>query len=52
MKMDNPCSVGMLMRMYADSWDNLDIEKLKEKQERRRTTSGSSTSTEGDPRPS
>ncbi len=30
-KTDNPCSVGMLMRMHSDFWDNLDIDKLKEK---------------------
>ncbi len=24
MKMENPLSVGILMRMYSDSWDNLD----------------------------
>ncbi len=42
----------MLMRMYADSWDNLDIEKLSEKQERRRTMSGGSPSSQGDPQPS
>ncbi len=30
-KTENPRSVGMLMRMYADSWENLDIDKLKEK---------------------
>ncbi len=44
MKMDNHRTVAMLMRIYADSWDNLDIEKLKEKQERRKTMSGGSTS--------
>ncbi len=37
MKTENPRSVDMLMRMYAHSWENLDIDKLKEKQERRRT---------------
>ncbi len=52
MKTKNPHSVGMLMRMYADFWENLDIDKLKEKQERRRTTSGRSTSSHGDPQPS
>ncbi len=51
-KTENPFSVGMLMRMYADSWDNLDKDKVKEKQERRRTMSGSSTSSQGDPQPS
>ncbi len=40
------------MRMYADSWENLDIDKLKEKQERWRTTAGGSTSSNGDPQPS
>ncbi len=52
MKTENLRSVGMLMRMYADSWDNLDIDKLKEKLERRRTISGGSTSSHGDPQPS
>ncbi len=52
MKTDNPGSVGMLMRIYTDSWDNLDIDKLREKQERRRTMSGGSTSSQGDPQPS
>ncbi len=52
MKTENPHSVGMRMRMYADTWDNLDIDKLKEKQERMMTMSGGSTSSHGNPQPS
>ncbi len=49
MKTENPRSAGMLIRMYADTSDNLDIDKFKEKQERKRTTSGGSSSSHGDP---
>ncbi len=42
-KMANPKSVAMMMRMYANTCDNLEIGKLKADQERRRTTSGSSS---------
>ncbi len=52
MKSENQHSVGILMRSYTDSWENLDIDKLQEKQEGRRTTSSSSTSSDGDPQPS
>ncbi len=48
-KTDIPCTIVMQMRLYADSWDNLNIEELKEKQERRRTTSGESSSSQTDP---
>ncbi len=48
-KTENPHSAGMLMRIYADTCDNLDRDKLKEKQERIRTTSSGSTSSQGNP---
>ncbi len=51
MKTENPRSVGMLMRMYADTWDNLDKDKLR-KQETKMTTSGGSTSSHGNRQPS
>ncbi len=47
-KTDNPCTVAMQMCMYSDSWDNLNLEELKEKQERNRTTSGSSSTSQTD----
>ncbi len=31
-KTDNPCTVAMQMHMYADSWDILNLEELREKQ--------------------
>ncbi len=43
-KTANPKSVAMMMRMYANTWD-----KLKANQERRRTTSGSSSHSPDDP---
>ncbi len=43
MKMANPKSVAIMMRMYPNTWDNLEIDKLKADQDRRRTTSGSSS---------
>ncbi len=42
-KMANPESVAMMMCMYANTWDNLEIYKLKASQERKRTASGSSS---------
>ncbi len=45
-KIDNPCTMAMQTRLYADSWDNLNLEELKEKQERTRTTSGSSAASQ------
>ncbi len=45
-KTDNPCIVAMQMRMYPDSWNNLNIEKLKEKQERQMTSSCVSSSSQ------
>ncbi len=45
-KSDNPLTLTMQMRMYADSWDNLNVDKLKENQERQRTTSGGSSSSQ------
>ncbi len=42
-KTDNPQTMAMQMRLYADSWDNVNVDKLKEKQERERTTSGGSS---------
>ncbi len=51
-KTANPKSVAMMMRMYASTWDNLERDKLKVDQERRRTTSGSSSHSPNDPQPS
>ncbi len=51
MKTANPKSVAMMMRMYANTWDNLEIDKLMADQERR-TTSGSSSHSPDDPQPS
>ncbi len=43
-KTDNQRTVAMQLRLYADYWDNLNLEELKEKQEIRRTTSSGSSS--------
>ncbi len=51
-KTANPKSVAMMMQMYASTWDNLERDKLKVDQERRRTTSGSSSHSPNDPQPS
>ncbi len=37
-KTENPRTMAMQMLMYTDSWDHLNVEKLKEKQERQRTS--------------
>ncbi len=52
MKTANTKSVAMMMRIYANTCDNLAIDKLKADQERRRTTSGSSSHSPDDPQPS
>ncbi len=51
-KTANPKSVAMMMRMYANTWDNMEIAKLKADQERSRTTSGSSSHYPNNPQPS
>ncbi len=51
-KTTNPKSVAMMIRMYTSTWDNLEIDKLKADQERRRTTSGSSSHSLDEPQPS
>ncbi len=43
MKMSDALLMVMMMGMYADTWENLDIDKLKAKQERKRTMSGGSS---------
>ncbi len=52
MKTANPKSMAMMMRMYANTCDYLEIDKLKANQERRRTTSGSSSYSPDDHQPS
>ncbi len=42
-------TVAMMMRMYANSWENQDIDKLLTDQERKRNTSGSSSHSQEDP---
>ncbi len=42
-------TVAMMMRMYANSWENLEIDKLLYDQERKRTISGGSTHSQEDP---
>ncbi len=51
-KTANPKSMAMMMFMYANTCDNLELDKLKADQERRRTTSGSSSHCPDDPQPS
>ncbi len=41
--------VVMMMCMYTTSWENLEIDKLLADQERKRTTSGSSSQSQDDP---
>ncbi len=50
-KTDNTPTVAMQMRLYADTWDNLNVGKLKEKQERERTMSCGSSSSKTDSQP-
>ncbi len=52
MKTNDPKSVAMMMHMYANSWDNLEIDKLRADQERRRNASGSSSHSQDNPKPS
>ncbi len=42
-------TVAMMMRMYTNSWENLEIDKLLADQERKRTTSSSSSHSHDDP---
>ncbi len=42
-------TVAMMMRMYANSWENLEIDKLLADQESKRTTSSSSSHSQDDP---
>ncbi len=42
-------TVSMMMRMYANSWENLEIDKLLTDQERKRNTSGSTSHSQEDP---
>ncbi len=39
----------MMMHMYANSWENLDIDKLLSDQERKITISGGSSHSQEDP---
>ncbi len=43
-KTEKQHTMAMQLHLFADSWDHLDIQELKEKQERRRTTSYESSS--------
>ncbi len=49
MKTNKMKTVAMMMRMYANSWENLEIDKLLADQERKRTLSGSSSHSQEDP---
>ncbi len=51
-KTSNPKSVTMMMKMYAKTWENLEIDKLKADQERKRTASGSFSYSQENPQPS
>ncbi len=42
-------TVAMMMRMYTNTWENLEIDKLLTDQERKRNTSGSSSHSQEDP---
>ncbi len=48
-KTRNMKTVAMMMRMYANSWENLEIDKLLSDQERKRTISGGSSHSQEDP---
>ncbi len=48
-KMRQTKTVAMMMRMYANSWENLEIDKLLADQEKKRTISGSSSQSQEDP---
>ncbi len=49
MKTRQTKTVAMMMRKYANSWENLEIDKLLADQERKRTTSSSSWHSHGNP---
>ncbi len=49
MKTRQTKTVTMMMRMYANSWENLEIDKLLADQERKRITSSSSSHSHDDP---
>ncbi len=49
MKMKKTKTVAMMMCMYANSWENLEIYKLLADQERKRTISGGSSHSQEDP---
>ncbi len=42
-------TVDMMMHIYANSWENLEIDKLVADQERNRTISGGSSHSQEDP---
>ncbi len=42
-------TVAMMMCMYANNWENLEIDKLLADQERKKTTSSSSSHSHDDP---
>ncbi len=47
-KTDNQLTVALQICMYTDYWDNFNVKELNEKQERRITTSGGSSSSQAD----
>ncbi len=49
MKTRQTKTVAMMMRMYANSWENLEIDKLLADQERKRTMSSNSSHSHDDP---
>ncbi len=49
MKMRQTKTVAMMMRVYANSWENLEIDKLLADQERKRTILDSSSHSHEDP---
>ncbi len=49
MKTRQTKTVAMMMHMYANSWENLEIDKLLADQERKKTTSSSSSYSHDDP---
>ncbi len=49
---NNPKSVAMMMKLYAASWESLDIDKHRADQERKRNMLGRSSHSQDDPPPS
>ncbi len=45
----DPCAIAMIMKQFAKTWKKLDLPHLLEKQERKRTMSCESSSSQADP---